>query len=85
LNQGQVYDVEAGSTATNSFDSINAAKNATNGLASGAFTLTSWLFAAFWALFGIVSSIKSMTERLSLAYFRRRRLRREHLRAVALA
>lgn len=54
-------------------------------LASGTFTLASWLFAALWALFGIVSSIKSMTERLSLAYFRRRRLRRERLRAVALA
>ena len=38
LNQGQVYDVEAGSTATNSFDPINAAKNATNGLSTGAFT-----------------------------------------------
>jgi hypothetical protein len=54
-------------------------------LASGAFTLTSWLFAALWALFGVVSSIKSMTERLSLAYFRRRRLRRERRRTLAIA
>jgi len=36
-------------------------------------------------LFGFVSSIKSMTERLSLAYFRRRRLRRERLRTLAIA
>ncbi len=54
-------------------------------LASGAFSLASWVFAALCALFGVVSSIKSMTERLSLAYFRRRRLRRERLRTPALA
>jgi hypothetical protein len=54
-------------------------------LASGAFSLASWVFAALCALFGFVSSIKSMTERLSLAYFRRRRLRRERSRTPALA
>jgi hypothetical protein len=54
-------------------------------LASGAFSLASWVFAALCALFGFVSSIKSTTERLSLAYFRRRRLRRERLRALAIA
>ena len=54
-------------------------------LASGAFSLASWIFAALCALFGFVSSIKSMTERLSLAYFRRRRLRRERLRTLAVA
>ena len=54
-------------------------------LASGAFSLASWVFAALCSLFGVVSSLKSMTERLSLAYFRRRRLRRERLRAVAVA
>jgi hypothetical protein len=54
-------------------------------LASGTFTLASWLFAALWAVFGIVASIKSMTERLSLAYFGRRRLRRERQRALAIA
>jgi len=54
-------------------------------LASGAFSLASWIFAALCALFGLISSIKSMTERLSLAYFRRRRLRRERLRALAVA
>jgi hypothetical protein len=54
-------------------------------LASGAFSLASWVFTALCALFGFVSSLKSMTERLSLAWFRRRRLRRERLRALALA
>jgi hypothetical protein len=54
-------------------------------LASGAFSLASWVFAALAALFGFVSSIKSITERLSLAYFRRRRLRRERLRMLAIA
>ena len=54
-------------------------------LASGAFSLASWVFAAICALFGFVSSIKSVTERLSLAYFRHRRRRREHIRALAVA
>ena len=54
-------------------------------LASGAFSLASWVFTALCTLFGFVSSLKSMTERLSLAWFRRRRLRRERLRALALA
>ena len=54
-------------------------------LASGAFSLASWVFAAICALFGFVSSIKSVTERLSLAYFRHRRRRREHIRALAAA
>ena len=54
-------------------------------LASGAFSLASWVFAALCALFGFVSSIKSITERLSLAYFRHRRRRRERVRAPAVA
>jgi len=54
-------------------------------LASGTFTLASWLFAVLSALFGVVSSIKAMTERLSLAYFRRRRLRRERRLGLAIA
>jgi hypothetical protein len=54
-------------------------------LASGAFSLASWLFTALCALFGFVCSIKSMTERLSLAYFRRRRLQRARRQALALA
>ncbi len=54
-------------------------------LASGAFSLASWVFAALCALFGFISSIKSMTERLSLAYFRHRRRRRERMLALAVA
>jgi hypothetical protein len=50
-------------------------------LAAGAFELASWLFAAVLALFGLVSSIKAMTERTALGYFRRRRLERQ--RALA--
>lgn len=52
-------------------------------LAAGAFDLMWWLAALLVALLGFVCSIKSMTERLSLAYFRHRRLRR--LRALAVA
>jgi hypothetical protein len=52
-------------------------------LAAGTFDLVSWLFAAVLILFGFVSSIRAMTERLSLAYFRRRRLRRKRLLALA--
>jgi hypothetical protein len=54
-------------------------------LVSGTFTLASWLFAVLSALFGVVSSIKAMTERLSLAYFRRRRIRRQRRLALAIA
>jgi hypothetical protein len=54
-------------------------------LASGTFTLASWLFAVLSALFGVVSSIKAVTERLSLAYFRSRRLRRRRRLALAIA
>jgi hypothetical protein len=54
-------------------------------LATGAFNLASWLFSALLALFGFVSSIKAMTERLALSYFRHRRLRRECRRALAFA
>ncbi len=54
-------------------------------LASGAFSLASWVFAAICALFGFVSSIKSITERLSLTYFRHRRRRRERIRALGMA
>ena len=54
-------------------------------LASGAISLASWVFAAICALFGFVSSIKSMAERLSLAYFRQRRRRRERIHALAVA
>jgi len=56
-------------------------------LAAGAFNLTLWVFGALVALFGFVSSIKTTTERLTMAHLRRkkaRRLRRQ-LAAAALA
>lgn len=55
-------------------------------LVAGAFNLASWLFGALMFLFGLVASIKSMTERLTLAFLRRareRRLRRELAAATA--
>lgn len=45
-------------------------------LAAGTFNLTMWLFGALMALFGFLSSIKATTERLTLAWLRRRKLRR---------
>lgn len=45
-------------------------------LAAGAFDLTLWLFGALLALFGLLSSIKATTERLTLAYLRRKKARR---------
>ena len=45
-------------------------------LAAGAFNLASWLFSALMFLFGVLASIKSVTERLTLAWLRRSRERR---------
>jgi hypothetical protein len=45
-------------------------------LASGAFSLASWLFSALVFLIGLVASIKSFTERLTMAWLRRARERR---------
>jgi hypothetical protein len=45
-------------------------------LATGAFNLTLWLFGALITLFGLLSSIKATTERLTLAYLRRKKARR---------
>ena len=45
-------------------------------LASGAFSLASWLFSALVFLIGLVASIKSLTERLTMAWLRRARERR---------
>jgi hypothetical protein len=45
-------------------------------LATGAFNLTLWLFGALLMLFGLLSSIKATTERLTLAYLRRKKARR---------
>ena len=45
-------------------------------LAAGAFNLTVWLFGALMALFGLLSSIKATTERLTQSWLDRRKARR---------
>ncbi|MGB8397857.1 hypothetical protein [Bradyrhizobium sp.] len=45
-------------------------------LAAGAFNLTMWVFGALLTLFGLLSSIKATTERLTMAWLRRRKARR---------
>lgn len=45
-------------------------------LVSGAFNLTMWVFGALVALVGLLSSIKSATERLTMVYLRRKKARR---------
>jgi hypothetical protein len=45
-------------------------------LAAGAFNMASWLFSALVFLIGLVASIKSLTERVTLALLRRGRARR---------
>ena len=45
-------------------------------LAAGAFNLTMWVFGALLALFGFLSSIKATTERVTLAWLRRKKARR---------
>jgi hypothetical protein len=45
-------------------------------LATGAFNLALWLFSALMALFGILSSIKATTERLTQSWLDRRKARR---------
>lgn len=45
-------------------------------LAAGAFDLALWLFGALLALLGLLSSIKAATERLTLAWLARKKMRR---------
>jgi len=45
-------------------------------LAAGAFNLTLWVFSALLALFGLLSSIKATTERLTQSYLLRKKARR---------
>jgi hypothetical protein len=45
-------------------------------LAAGAFNLTFWLFGALMALFGVLTSIKATTERLTQSWLDRRKMRR---------
>jgi len=53
-------------------------------LVAGTFNLASWLFSALLFLIGLVASIKSLTERLTMAWLRRARERRLR-RALAVA
>jgi hypothetical protein len=45
-------------------------------LAAGAFDLTLWVFGALLALFGLLSSIKAITERLTLSWLHHNKARR---------
>ena len=45
-------------------------------LAAGAFDLTLWVFGALFALFGLLSSIKATTERLTLSWLHHNKARR---------
>jgi len=45
-------------------------------LAAGAFDLSLWLFGALLALFGLLSSIKATTERLTQSWLMRKKARR---------
>ncbi|EKS37570.1 hypothetical protein [Afipia clevelandensis] len=45
-------------------------------LTAGAFNLAWWVFAALLALFGFIASIKATTERLTLAWIQRSKLKR---------
>jgi hypothetical protein len=45
-------------------------------LAAGAFDLALWVFGALFALFGLLASIKSTTERLTLAWLQRKKARK---------
>jgi hypothetical protein len=45
-------------------------------LVAGAFNLASWVFSALVFLIGLVASVKSLTERLTLAFLSRARARR---------
>lgn len=45
-------------------------------LATGAFDLTMWVFGALFALFGLLSSIKATTERLTLSWLQHQKARR---------
>ena len=45
-------------------------------LVTGTFNLTLWIFGALLTLFGFVCSIKATTERMTMAYLRRKKARR---------
>jgi hypothetical protein len=52
-------------------------------LAAGAFDLTLWLFGALLALFGLLSSIKATTERLTQSWLARTKARRLRMQMAA--
>ncbi len=54
-------------------------------LAAGAFDLTLWVFGALLALFGLLSSIKAATERLTMAWLIARKARRVRKQTAAAA
>src|SRR6266404_384196 len=54
-------------------------------LAAGAFDLTLWLFGALLALFGFLSSIKAITERLTMSWLLRKKARRLQKQTLASA
>src|SRR4030088_2490202 len=54
-------------------------------LAAGAFNLTLWVFSALLALFGLLSSIKATTERLTMSYLQCKKARRLRKQMAAAA
>jgi hypothetical protein len=54
-------------------------------LAAGAFNLTFWIFGALLTLFGFLSSIKATTERLTMAWLRRKKARQLRKQMAAAA
>jgi len=54
-------------------------------LAAGAFNLTLWLFSALLALFGLLSSIKATTERMTQSWLDRKKARRLRKQMAAAA
>jgi hypothetical protein len=54
-------------------------------LAAGAFDLTLWVFGALLALFGLLSSIKSTTERLTQSWLLRKKARRLQKQMAAMS
>jgi hypothetical protein len=53
-------------------------------LMAGAFNLTMWLFGALFALFGLLSSIKATTERLTQSWLNRKKARRLRAQMAAV-
>jgi hypothetical protein len=52
-------------------------------LTTGAFNLAMWVLSAVFALFGFLSSIKATTERLTLSWLQRSKVRRQRRLSAA--